>query len=463
VVVLLAAWSATPAVGQTPPPWAVAGARAPDGRFTLAWPALGEGMAYSVQSRDSLVDGLWLMAPGAEPWPLAGAAWTDPRPATEAGRFYRVLAVNAAQRGKVLARTAAAYYAKSLLTFLLASQGITETPQYDVALYTLRYETIDPLGSRTQASGVLALPVNPGRTIPLLSYQHGTLVRKADAPSLNALGERLIAVAFAAAGYAGVVPDYLGMGDSPGTHPYHHARSEATACVDMLRAARTACAEAGVSLNDQLFLCGYSQGGHATMALHRELETYHASEFTVTASAPMAGAYDLSGVTTDDVLSGRPMPNPYYFIYVLASYQAVYHLANSLADLLAPPYDTALPPLMNGLNGGDTINAAMPLVATNILRPSQLEAFLHDPQHPLRVALRDNDLYAWAPRAPIRLYHCSGDLDVPPANSQVAYDSLRRQAQGPILLINPSPGANHGGCVLPSMLGAKAWFDGLKR
>ena len=46
-----------------------------------------------------------------------------------------------------------------------------------------------------------------------------------------------------------------------------------------------------VALNGQLFLMGYSHGGHVTMALHRELEQYHANEITITASAPMAGAY----------------------------------------------------------------------------------------------------------------------------------------------------------------------------
>src|ERR1051326_8920384 len=106
--------------------------------------------------------------------------------------------------------------------------------------------------------------------------------------------ELVVGLAFATSGYAVAMPDYLGLGDSPGLHPYHHARSEATASVDMLRAARAFCAANGFQLNGRLFLAGYSQGGHATMALLRELETWHMNEFTVTACAPMAGAYDRS-------------------------------------------------------------------------------------------------------------------------------------------------------------------------
>jgi hypothetical protein len=66
-----------------------------------------------------------------------------------------------------------------------------------------------------------------------------------------------------------------------------------------------------VGLDGRLFLIGYSQGGHATAAAHRELEARHANEFTVTAAAPMAGALDLSGTALDDALQpgcGRECP-----------------------------------------------------------------------------------------------------------------------------------------------------------
>jgi hypothetical protein len=83
------------------------------------------------------------------------------------------------------------------------------------------------------------------------------------------------------------------------------------------------------------------------MALHRELERYHTNEFTVTASAPMAGPYDMSGVELNDILSPRCPPNPYYAAYVLVAYQSVYSLTPGWSDLLVPPYDTTLPPLVS--------------------------------------------------------------------------------------------------------------------
>ena len=43
---------------------------------------------------------------------------------------------------------------------------------------------------------------------------------------------------FAAFGYVVCAPDFVGLGDSPGVHPYVHAKTEASAAIDMLRAAR---------------------------------------------------------------------------------------------------------------------------------------------------------------------------------------------------------------------------------
>jgi hypothetical protein len=230
----------------------------------------------------------------------------------------------------------------------------------------------------------------------------------------------------------------------------------------MLRAVKTLCATNGFPLTNRLFLCGYSQGGHSTMALLRELEAYHTNEFTVTACAPMAGAYDLSGVTTSNVLAGTPSPNPYYFLYILAAYQDVYHLSSSLADLLTSPYNTTLPPLMKGNSTTSQINAAMPTNPIVILKPDYLEAFKTNPRHPLRLALQDNDLYRWKPVAPMRMYQCAADQDVIFANSLVALASFQAQGATQVQLFDPVPTDDHSTCAEPSLSMAKTWFDSLK-
>lgn len=427
----------------------------------LAWSDVGANRAYTVQARDAVAAGPWFAPRVGAPWPLAGREWSDP--VVGEARFYRVLAVETAQRGKLLRSELVQSMSASQINLVLLFMGVPLTANYGVQVHKLVYETIDPFGGRTEASGAAVLPDNPGKALPLCSYQHGTIARRSEAPSRSGSTEQMLGVILAATGYATVLPDYLGMGDSNLVHPYHHAGSEATAGVDMLRAMRGFCQQHGVALNDQLFLVGYSQGGHATMALHRELEEYHTDEFTITASAPMAGAYDLSGVTTDDFLSGRPVPNPYYFALLLASYQSVYHLADSLADLLKPPYDTQVPPLLDGNHTGSEINAVLPADVSLALNPAVLARLRNDPRSPLRVALRENDLYRWTPVAPLRLYHCRGDGDVTFLNSQVAVESFHQRGASQVELIDPAPAADHGDCVQPSLLSAKAWFDQLRK
>jgi len=428
----------------------------------LDWPSTGPNSAYTVQFQDFVQDSIWRIPESATPFPVSTNTWLD-QSITNATRLFRVVSVPAAERGKIISANFSNTLTAATLALLFQFAGLTNVPEYDVSMYKIVYETITPLGARTLASGALLLPTNAAGGLPLVSYQHGTITQTNAAPSsMDITGEVSVGIVFASAGYAAVVPDYLGLGDSPGFHPYHHARSEATACVDMLRAARIFCASNGFVLTNQLFLCGYSQGGHATMALLRELEAFHTNEFTVTACAPMAGAYDLSGVTTSNLLSGALPPNRYYFLYLLAAYQSVYHFAPSLSDLLVAPYNTTLPPLLAGNSTGDQLNLALPPDPNAILKPQYLADFRANPRHPLRLALADNDLYRWRPRAPLRLYHCAADQDVIFANSQVAFASFQSRGATQVVLIDPLPTADHAGCSEPSLSLAKIWFDSLR-
>ncbi len=430
----------------------------------LSWSGLGSDFGYTIEVQDSVIGTMWRPAP-ASVWPIDVAAWVDPRLARSKTQFYRVVAsVAAAERGRLLGAESLGALSSAQLEAAFLQVGVRLPAASAVRLFKIRYETINPFELRTTGSGLLVLPQNSSKALPLASYQHGTIMARNEVPSSMLGLERVIGLALGTSGYAACLPDYLGLGESPGLHPFVHARSEATAAVDLLRAVRVFCASSSVALNGQLFLVGYSEGGHATMALHRELEAYHTNEFTITASAPMAGPYDLSGVMVADFLSGRSMPNPYYFLYLLAAYQSIYHFADSLSDILQSPFDATLPPLLDGQHDGAEINQAIGTsVPANVLRPEFLQTFRDDSNHPLRLALRENDLWDWTPQAPMRLYHCDGDQDVLYQNTQVAYKRFIQRGATQVELVNPFPGADHGQCAPIALLAAKLWFDTLVR
>ncbi|MBT8190905.1 MAG: alpha/beta hydrolase, partial [Bacteroidia bacterium] len=130
---------------------------------------------------------------------------------------------------------------------------------YGVDLYKIRYYTPDLNGDQHIASGLLCVPQSQNLAFPLACYQHGTILNGRDDVPSNLQGGYTLALVFASYGYVVCAPDLLGLGDSPGIHPYIHAKSEASASVDMLYATiEMSEASELFYLNDQLFISGYS-------------------------------------------------------------------------------------------------------------------------------------------------------------------------------------------------------------
>ncbi|MDX9749857.1 MAG: lipase family protein [Flavobacteriales bacterium] len=350
---------------------------------------------------------------------------------------------------------------QSLTSGELMAQGVFGA-QYGVQVHRLIYHTVDAHGAPTQASGALVVPVGPPCIHPLAAYMHGTIMHREEVPS-RLSSEITVGYFLGGSGYVAAMPDYLGLGDGPGPHPYVHAASEATASIDMMRAAREFCAQHGVALNGQVFLAGYSQGGHACMATHRMIEEQFAEEFTITASAPCSGPYDLSGVQAEVMAGPDPYPAPYYLPYVVLAYGHVYpDMYTDIAEIFKEPWATALPPLFQGDNGAGPVNAIMPDVPSQILQDDLLAAFNNDPDHFFREALRANDLYDWTPQAPLRMVYCEADDHVFHENSLVALAAMQANGAPQVEAVSAGATLDHGGCALPSLLGVKAWFDGLR-
>lgn len=332
---------------------------------------------------------------------------------------------------------------------------------YPVDFYRVEYMTPHPNGEMVQVSGALCIPQSMDCPLPLSSYQHGTIARKIDAPSFQST-EGLLCALYASAGYLSVAPDYIGLGTGEGLHLYVHAESEANACIDLMRAARDLQDELDYVLNEELFIWGYSQGGHATAALQRKIELEASEEFTITASAPMSGPYDISGVQANVITADEVYPTPGYLPYVVFSYQEVYGtLYEEPSDLFVEPYATILPPLFNGENSMGFINNQCPDIPNEMLRPEVLEAFETDPDHPIRVALEDNDVMDWAPQVPTTLYYCDADDQVNYMNALMAAELFAGQGSDQVELVNMGSW-DHGLCAPFAMFEGYNWFESLR-
>lgn len=338
-------------------------------------------------------------------------------------------------------------------------------PDYDVDYYKVVYSTTGVDGNSTIASGGLAIPKNtPCDSLPIAVYQHGTSLNKNDVPSRNN-GEAIIPKLMTSKGFVTCAPDYLGMGDSPGLHPYVHAESEATAALDMVRAVRSFLSDSLTIIdNGELVVMGYSQGGHAAMAMHKYVEDNNLlGEFNIVASAPASGPYDMSGDQSELLLSNAPYSNPGYVVYMLSSYELAYgNIYNTYADILKSPYDSIVVPYFDGNNysyGMGDVNPQLPSQLSDLIEDTVLTNFLNDTlNHPLWIALRDNDNYNWIPTRPIQMFYCTNDEQVDFNNALTAEDYMNNN--GATDVSSADMGAlDHGNCVLPALSTGLAWMS----
>ncbi|MEI5102598.1 hypothetical protein RB200_33930 [Streptomyces sp. PmtG] len=189
---------------------------------------------------------------------------------------------------------------------LTAAGFASRAARYGVDAYRLVYRTVDAYGRPTTASGLLALPRVRQRALHPVSFTHGTGIHKEDAPSTRR-GKFVSAatVSYATAGFAGIAPDYLGMGTGPGHHPWMDVPSETTATLDMLRAARAFAPRAGHTLRRDVLVTGFSQGASAALGLGRALQAGEDRWFRAGALAPVSGAYDFAGTELPALFDAR--------------------------------------------------------------------------------------------------------------------------------------------------------------
>jgi pimeloyl-ACP methyl ester carboxylesterase len=301
----------------------------------------------------------------------------------------------------------------------------------DVKVVALNYYTPGVKGETSNASGVMLVPTGEGCTVaaPLVAYAKGTDVQKPRTLANPTDGETgLLAAMYAAQGYAVVATDYLGFAKSSYSyHPYLHADSEASTVIDSIRAARAASGYVGASLNGKVMLTGYSQGGHSSMAAHREIEKSLASEINVVAGAHLAGPYNLSGsMKLPDAIAGYQ----FFVPYLVTAWQKIYgNLYSDVRTAFKAPYadwiETLLPnPTLNyttlvtsgKLPGmlGETPNQARDA----LFQPAFISDITANANNAVVAAAKKNDLLDWSPKSKVLLCGGSGDPTVPPAIHQ---------------------------------------------
>lgn len=330
----------------------------------------------------------------------------------------------------------------------------------DVDIYEIIYKAPWIDSSWIQCSGLYYAPKNIDKKVPIVMYGHGTQIHKQRLVS-DEDPQQGICLGFATDGYAACYPDYYGIGKGEKEHLYQHAWSEAMSFIYMLYAIDELNKKIGVETNGQLFLTGYSQGGHSSFAAQKYLEELNDPRFKVTASSPMSGAYDMTG--EQEKYMFQEYPRPFYLPYLMVSYQEAYHVLDidNIYKIFKPPFDTLLPKYYahNTDKTLDDLDKIMPKIPAEVVVDSLVEVYKNTPDFPFKQRLKENSLVDWKPQAPVQLCYCKGDREVNYKNSEVVYEKMKSLGVTKIKLNNLSDYLDHNTCAVFAVMATKYFFD----
>lgn len=307
---------------------------------------------------------------------------------------------------------------------LLADGGFTEIDSYfiyDIDIFEIIYET-EYLGETIEVSGLVAFP-DTNEPMPMLSFQHGTIASNEEAPTENVTYSVLSG--FASMGYIFMIPDFIGFGNSSDIlHPYYNKALSASTVLDMVTAVKELAYIEGYTLNNDLFLAGYSEGGYVTLAAHQAYENNPLEDIELIVSAPAAGGYDVKGVQ-EYFFSQTTYLQPFFLPYVYLSYASTNTIDLEPSDLFNEPYASEISDLFDGSLDGSRINAQLTTTISDLLTEEFLSGVNTNSKYDgINEAFENNSIDEWIPEIPLILYHGDADVTVPYQNSVDVYEKL---------------------------------------
>ena len=214
-------------------------------------------------------------------------------------------------------------------------------PKYPVTERLIRYDSMLPNGQTVEIYARVYLPrLAPGEKVPVLAFAPGTTglgdecaASLEDPAKANWANYQSHMMTYAGQGYAVVITDYEGMRDSTRIHNYMVGELEGRAVLDSARALFN-LPEYKQTDKSQLFLGGYSQGGHAVLWADQIASAY-APDLTIRGLVAFAPVTDVTR-SLSDITKGSTLT--WFGPFVLVSYHDYYGHSFPLDQILQPKW-----------------------------------------------------------------------------------------------------------------------------
>ncbi|MDQ3063485.1 MAG: hypothetical protein M3R14_11600 [Acidobacteriota bacterium] len=346
-------------------------------------------------------------------------------------------------------------------------------------LYKITYRSRDEKNRAVVLSGLVVLP-HGGAPNGLVLFNHGTIVNSTLAPSRftgksNTSEAELATLAFASGGYAVAMPDYLGLGDHRGAHPYPLGAANSLSAIDIIEPARTVAMRQNTEVGSRLFITGYSEGGAVAMWTVRDLERKSGVDYDITAAALASGSYDLSDTTRKWLLASPTSQEEFVIRLYLTSYMAYYFHKSTgvkLTEYFKPSMAFTISQAFKGNTSDENIIKRLALAAILMRSKNSLENVITarfqkaletlDASDPVIHEMQKSDVYDWSPRTKTLLISLQGDKVVDPANTEKTMRTMRRRGVRPDTLrqyVIRDTKLNHITAMAPALAQARRFFD----
>lgn len=330
-----------------------------------------------------------------------------------------------------------------------------------VDMYEVTYKGLWLDSTFIIAKGVMYVPKVEAPTAEMV-YCHGTRISIGQSAGIDDL-EQVVCMMHAVDNYIAIFPYYYGLGGGEKEHVYQDSWTEAMATIYMIKACREIYPKINKATSGQLFLTGYSQGGHASLATHKMLESGNFPEITLTASSPMSGAYDMTGEQAKTMF--KHYDRPHYLPYLILSYQYAYNLwQGDVYSVFKEPYGSMIKKAFAQPRSLDYayVDSILPKVPGEMVQDSLVESFKNDPKFPFTCKLKENCLTDWVPKAPVQLCACYGDNEVMYQNTEVAYASMSAKTDKVYKRVFGKH-LSHNPCAPFAILYSKFFFDNFRK
>ena len=212
--------------------------------------------------------------------------------------------------------------------------------------------------------------------------------------------------------------------------------------IDMIKAGKDYLRAQQVAVSDRLYLWGFSEGGYATLAVQKEIESNPAHGLQITASYPVAGPYDLKE-TLDVIFSKDRYIGAGYLAYIFAAYNDTYW-HRPYTDFFQEHIATKVEQLASGEFPLHKINDVLTDSLAGFMNPAFLERYRSDGESEVKASFSANSDFDFIPRSPTYFYHGTDDADVPFEIGQTMYEAfIARGADPETVFFIPVEGMAH--------------------